>query len=201
MKKIRNRCLKALVAIGLVAASVGNTQADIIINFNNLTATGWQFYTFLGEGGTEHGTVAGELTGVSVNAVLNASLNFTYADDLTVYVTPTGDLALGGQLQAGGFSNMNAGEWQAWANGASDVVGTTVIDTITLNTPIVFNGNLSDGRIWIGNGYGASGTSGTWSGSITLHGVNSVSAVPEPTTLALSMIGLGVVGLVRRRKP
>ncbi|MSR70349.1 MAG: PEP-CTERM sorting domain-containing protein, partial [Phycisphaerales bacterium] len=44
-----------------------------------------------------------------------------------------------------------------------------------------------------GNGYGAAGTSGTFTGSITLHGV---SAVPAPGAIAL----LGLAGLVGRRR-
>jgi MYXO-CTERM domain-containing protein len=50
--------------------------------------------------------------------------------------------------------------------------------------------------IWLGNGYGAAGTSGIWSGTIILHGVD---AIPTPGALAL----LGLAGLAargRRRK-
>jgi xanthosine utilization system XapX-like protein len=46
--------------------------------------------------------------------------------------------------------------------------------------------------VWIGNGYGATGTSGTWTGTITLIGVN----VPAPGAIAL----LGLAGLVGRRR-
>ena len=45
--------------------------------------------------------------------------------------------------------------------------------------------------IWIGNGYGAAGTSGTWTGSITLLGVT-----PAPGAIAL----VGLAGLVGRRR-
>ena len=47
--------------------------------------------------------------------------------------------------------------------------------------------------VWIGNGYGAAGTSGTWTGSITLLGV---TAVPAPGAIAL----VGLAGLVGRRR-
>jgi MYXO-CTERM domain-containing protein len=47
--------------------------------------------------------------------------------------------------------------------------------------------------IWIGNGYGAAGTSGTWTGTITLIGV---TAVPAPGAFAL----LGLAGLTGRRR-
>jgi MYXO-CTERM domain-containing protein len=57
----------------------------------------------------------------------------------------------------------------------------------------VFSGSAADPKIWLGNGYGASGTSGTWTGSITLIGVN---AVPAPGAVAL----LGVAGLAAGRR-
>jgi MYXO-CTERM domain-containing protein len=47
--------------------------------------------------------------------------------------------------------------------------------------------------IWIGNGYGAAGTSGTWTGTITLLGV---TAVPAPGAVAL----LGLAGFCSRRR-
>jgi len=47
--------------------------------------------------------------------------------------------------------------------------------------------------VYLGNGYGAGGTSGTWTGTITLLGVN---AVPAPGAMAL----LGLAGLAGRRR-
>jgi MYXO-CTERM domain-containing protein len=127
---------------------------------------------------------------VSVNATLNASTNFTYADDLCVYVDVL-PLSGGGLLQVGGFSNLGATQRLFWANGGSSAPGTTVIDSKTVN-PIVFGG-LGQANIWVGNGYGGTGTSGTWTGSITLIGVN---AVPAPGAVAL----LGVAGLAAGRR-
>jgi hypothetical protein len=67
-----------------------------------------------------------------------------------------------------------------------------VIDSKSVN-PIVFSGSAADPIIWLGNGYGASGTSGTFTGTITLIGVN---AVPAPGAIAL----LGLAGLAGRRR-
>ena len=67
-----------------------------------------------------------------------------------------------------------------------------MIDAKSVNA-IVFSGSATDPIIWLGNGYGAAGTSGTWTGSITLVGVN---AVPAPGALAL----LGVAGFAARRR-
>ena len=94
----------------------------------------------------------------------------------------------------GGFSNLGAAQRYTWANGGSSAPGTTVTGTVNLTTALAFTNNAAvDGTIWLGNGYGAAGTSGTWTGSITLIGVN---AVPAPGAIAL----LGLAGLAGRRR-
>jgi hypothetical protein len=180
MKKI------ALVA-GLAAAVAGTASADVTVTFTNQTWTGFNFTDL----SATYGGFTGTLTGVSVNATLNAATNFTYADDLCVYVD-VAPLSAGGLLQVGGFSNLNALQRLAWANGGSSAPGTTVIDSKSVNA-ISFSGTSADAIIWLGNGYGASGTSGTWTGSITLIGVN---AVPAPGAIAL----VGLAGLAGRRR-
>ena len=180
MKKI------ALVA-GLAAAVAGTASADVTVTFTNQTWTGFNFTDL----SAAYGGFSGTLTGVSVNATLNASTNFTYADDLCVYVD-VAPLGTGGLLQVGGFSNLSATQRLSWANGGSSTPGTTVIDSVSVN-PIVFGGSAGDAKIWLGNGYGAAGTSGTWTGSITLIGVN---AVPAPGAIAL----VGLAGLAGRRR-
>ena len=170
-----------------LAAIVGSVAtADVTYSFTNQTWTGF-FFT---EAYTA-GSLAGTLTGATVNATLNASTNYTYADDLTVYVAGS-PIALGGPLQCGGFSNLNAAQRYAWANGGSSAPGTTVTGTVNFATGVDMTASppLS---VWIGNGYGAAGTSGNWTGSITLLGV---SAVPAPGAIAL----VGLAGLVGRRR-
>jgi hypothetical protein len=180
MKKI------ALVA-GLAAAVAGTASADVTVTFTNQTWTGFNFTDL----SAAYGGFSGTLTGVSVNATLNASTNFTYADDLCVYVD-VAPLSTGGLLQVGGFSNLAATQRLFWANGGSSAPGTTVIDSKSVNA-ISFSGTSADATIWLGNGYGAAGTSGTWTGSITLIGVN---AVPAPGAIAL----VGLAGLAGRRR-
>lgn len=101
-------------------------------------------------------------------------------------------LTTGGLLQVGGYSNLSAAQRLSWGNGGSSAPGTTVIASKSVN-PIVFSGASGDPLIWLGDGYGAPGTSGTWTGSITLVGVN---AVPAPGALAL----LGVAGVAAGRR-
>ena len=180
--------MKTFIASGIAAASlVSFASADVTVTFTNQTWTGFNFTDLT----ATYGGFVGTLTGVSVNATLNASTNYTYADDLCVYVDPA-PLSTGGLLQVGGYSNLGATQRLSWANGGSSAPGSTVIDAKSVNA-IVFSGSATDPIIWLGNGYGASGTSGTWTGSITLVGVN---AIPAPGALAL----LGVAGFAARRR-
>jgi len=180
--------MKTFIASGIAAASlVSFASANVTVTFTNQTWTGFNFSDLT----AQFGGFTGTLTGVSVNATLNASTNYTYADDLCVYVDPA-PLSTGGLLQVGGYSNLGATQRLSWANGGSSAPGTTVIDAKSVNA-IVFSGSATDPIIWLGNGYGAAGTSGTWTGSITLVGVN---AVPAPGALAL----LGVAGFAARRR-
>ncbi len=180
--------MKTFIASGIAAAAlVSVASADVTVSFTNQTWTAFNFTDLT----AAYGGFSGTLTGVSVNATLNASTNFTYADDLCVYVDAA-PLSTGGLLQVGGFSNLQAAQRVSWANGGSSAPGTTVIDSKSVN-PIVFSGTAADPIIWLGNGYGASGTSGTWTGSITLIGVN---AVPAPGAIAL----LAAAGFAGRRR-
>ena len=182
MKKI------ALVA-GLAAAVAGTASADVTVTFTNQTWTGFNFTDLT----AAYGGFSGTLTGVSVNATLNATTSFTYADDLCVYLD-SGPLSTGGAVQIGGFSNLLAGQRYFWPNGGSSAPGTTSIGTVNFTTALAFTGNRAvNGTIWIGNGYGATGTSGTWSGTITLHGVD---VVPAPGVAGLAALA----GLISRRR-
>ena len=170
-----------------LAAIVGSVAtADVTYSFTSQTWTGFNFNeAYLG------GSLSGTLTGATVNATLNASTNYTYADDLCVYVAGS-RLALGGELQCGGFTSLSATQRYSWANGSSDAPGTPVTGTVNFTTGINMTASPTL-SVWIGNGYGAAGTSGTWTGSITLLGV---SAVPAPGAIAL----VGLAGLVGRRR-
>ena len=185
-----------ILGSALACSAVNTARADIIYNFANQTWTGFNYNEAFAAG-----SFTGTLTSVSSNATLNASTAYTYADDLTIYVAGT-PLALGGLLQVGGFSNLNATQRYSWANGGSSTPGTTVTGTKNLNTPLTFNsGTNANQSIWVGNGYGAAGTSGTWTGNVTLYGLTAgapPAAVPEPSSLA--MLGFGAVGLFLRKR-
>ncbi len=179
--------MKTVLFAGVAAAAVASaSMADVTYTLTNQTITGFNF----SEAATA-GSLSGTLTGASINIVLNASVAYTYADDLCVYVAAA-PLATGGMLQCGGFSNLAAGQRYFWPNGGSSAPGTTSIGSVNFTTGIDMAANPTM-SVWIGNGYGAAGTSGTFTGTITLHGV---SAVPAPGAIAL----LGLAGLAGRRR-
>ena len=180
--------MKTFIASGIAAAAlVSAASADVTFSFTNQTWTGFNFTEAYAAG-----SLTGTLTGATVNATLNASTAYTYADDLCIYVAGS-PLALGGLLQCGGFSNLQAAQRYSWANGGSNAPGTPVTGTVNFTTGINMAANPQNASIWIGNGYGAAGTSGTWTGSITLLGV---TAVPAPGAIAL----LGLAGFCSRRR-
>ena len=140
-------------------------QGDVTFTLTNQLFTAFNFNQYAAAG-----SLSGTLTGASINVTLLSSVSYTYADDLCVYLD-SGALSTGGALQIGGFSNLLASQRLIWPNGGSDAPGTTSIGSVTVVSPIAFS-PASDLIVWIGNGYGAAGTSGTWSGTITLHGVD-----------------------------
>jgi hypothetical protein len=175
------------VAIGVLVAVAGASaaSADVTYNFTNQTWTGFNFSQL-----TNAGDLSGMLSSVSVDAVLLQSISDTWADDLTIYLDEL-PLSTAGALQVGGFSNLGAGQRYFWPNGGAPDAGTPVMGTVALTTPI----DIAAYPVWLGNGYGAAGTSGTWTGSITLHGVN---LVPAPG--ALGLVGAGGLMVARRRR-
>lgn len=182
----------SLIAGGLAAVVASTASADITFTLNDTEFAGFSFSKFVDY--TQF-NVVGLLTGASINVTLNSSVAYTYADDLCVYVDVE-PLSTGGKLQIGGFTNLNAAQRYSWPNGASSAPGTTAVGTVNLNSALTFSGNKSlDGTVWIGNGYTAAGTSGRWTGTVTLHGV-SAAPIPAPGAMAL----LGIAGLAGRRR-
>ena len=180
----KNHPMKTALFAGISAAALATASfADVTYTLTNQTFTGFNFMEvdfFPWMGGPS-------IIGASINITLNASTNYTYADDLCVYIAGS-PLALGGMLQCGGFSNLGAAQRYFWPNGNSSAPGTTSIGTVMFTTHIDMVANPSL-RVWIGNGYGAAGTSGTFTGTITLH-------TPAPGAFAL----LGLAGLSGRRR-
>jgi formylglycine-generating enzyme required for sulfatase activity len=166
----------ALAAAALVSAAA----ADVTYTLTNETFTGWDV-----NGAYAAGSLTGILTGASINVTLNASKS-TFADDLCIYVAPA-PFGTFVQLQCGGFSNLGAAARYYWPNGASGSPGTTSIGTVNFTTGIDMTANPSQ-AIWIGTLYNQYNvySSGTWTGTITLIGVNLASG---PCTIDTDLDG------------
>ena len=197
--------MKSLIILACISAAQTAHATSIIINISDLDSNG----TFIGSHFDEvfaPGTVTGTLTSVSIDVTLTASVNETYASDLTFYIDDT-TLSTGGLLQIGGYNDLSATDsWYDWANagvsvGNSYIVGTKAIITVNLDRPVVFsptsNANMA---IYIGNAFMEPTAQGTWTGTMTLQGLTRVQAVPEPGSLLLGMSGLLALAFLRTRR-
>ncbi len=172
-------------ALALAAAAVLPTAAlaDVTYTFSNSTYGGYEFESLT----ALTGPLTGTLTAITANWVLDAQAGTTWAADLSIVAEPS-------LLQVGGWSSLGYSEYFLWATGRSTAPGTPTSETYTLNTPL----NISGVELFIGNGWNSATAWGTWSGSVTLHGV---SPIPEPSTWALMLAGAaGLVGWVGRRR-
>ncbi len=174
---------KLIVAASAAAVVASAASADVTFSLTNFRMEGSNLIEFAGDG-----ELNGVLTGATINIVMTAWTNYTYADDLCIYLDTAPTFTVGGALQIGGLNTFDAEERYALPTQQR-----TSMREITFASPIdVSAGNL---KLWIGNGYGGQTTTGTWNGTITLHGL---SGIPAPGPIAL--LGLaGIVGRKRRR--
>lgn len=154
---------KLLLSLSFIGAlTTGMAQIAIpMFNFNDVPAAS-AAPILQGSAGTYEvqGTllprVQGDLTDVFIAAVLTASVDGTYANDITILVTETENIAdaTGYMLQVGGFSTFvptNKHDWPCGATCDDDVAGTPVSGLVDAFAAISFTGNSR--VIWILNGY------------------------------------------------
>ena len=164
--------MKKILLLGLIAFSI-SAFSQATVTYPTKTYTGGSVGVVF-----TSNQLQGTLTSISMNATLSASVSSTYADDLTVIVTPTSNIATTPYiLQVGGYNTFgSAPEKGTWSNGGSSTVGTVVNSTYTLTTPINFTTN-SAYSVWLGNGYvnaNPATNSGTWTNiTLTLNGVTT----------------------------
>jgi hypothetical protein len=154
-----------LAAFSLAALA----RADAVYQFTSVSFGGYSFTRIF----PQPPGLTGDLVSVTVNATLVSSAGSTFANDLCLYIDPL-PFGAGGLLQIGGRSEFGASQQQFWPNGASSAPGTVVSGSILLDAPIAFSGTSVDPAIWLGNGFNSSSSSGVWTGSIRLVGVNPV---------------------------
>ncbi len=194
---------KTLLFVALAAFSATMSLAQITvpgpINFNNVSG-GSLSPVFQGSAGTaelEPGVLVPKITGtlnsVDIDAILTATVNGVYANDLMVFVSSSEDLTVATNylLQIGGFSNFTANKF-AWGCGAAcdtDVIGTAVGGEVNTFAGLDFTNTTL--IIWIGNGYidaNPPTTEGSWTiNSIEFGGVTLAPASVEENTMEVSM--------------
>lgn len=135
--------------------------------------------------------VEGSLSSVTIDAILNASVNDTYANDLAIIVTSSEDLSVQANyiLQIGGYSTFVPGNKFDWPCGAacdSDEAGTPVTGTVSAFTALDFTNSTY--IIWVANGYVDANpptNSGSWTvnsivfGGLSMSNTASVHAITE----------------------
>jgi MYXO-CTERM domain-containing protein len=194
----------SIVTASVIACSTlaAVASADVTFTLNQSTFLCGQFFA-----ATDYSTATGftgTLTGADINVTLNNSFGLgqrTWAYDLTVRVTSTPtyspDSLIVNVGSASGGVSAGTSRWTWNGGGYSGTPG-----TVCRGPSMVIEGaesiDLTSNpgyTLWIGNGWegGEPGSGATWTGTITLRGVN---AVPAPGALAL----LGVGGLLRSRR-
>jgi len=155
--------------------------------------------------------VTGSFSSAAINATLTASTLETYANDFTILVTNSPDLATATVLlQVGGFSTFSATkvDWTCIGNCDTDVIG-TVIDGTASFAGLDFTSSTN--VIWITNGWAngqapdPSTNTGVWDvtsltfggtlalGNLSIEGSTQVSAVAYPNP-ASDVLNIAVEG-------
>ena len=167
----RTSLIRTAACAATLLAVAGSASADVTIQLQGFRAGRFEFTQFVAPG-----QLVGTLTGISVQATLSNAKERTMAEDLCVYVDAP-PLSEHGVLQVGGMTPMinsinppvmDDGH-PMWGSGRSGLDGTGVLGTVQLAKPIPMEG--SPLAVYVGNGYGAPWSEGTWDGVIVLHGV------------------------------
>lgn len=157
-------------------------EPSVTFEFENLTASGGQFFDVTGDG------LSNELTAVRGDFVINQAGGQSWASDLAVLFT--NDEAISAQtvvLQVGGFNDFGpSGTRIPWGTGNSGTPGTAVQTTITIPTPLL----MDDLFVWIGHGWN-NGSNTVWTGEIELIGVTEASRFISSISPASGSIPVG----------
>jgi hypothetical protein len=201
---------KLLLSATLFVAIINSGIAQITLPpFQTPVMTGAIVYPLMqGSAGTfavegvEIPKISGSFTSAAINAELLLSTADTYANDFTILITDSVDLATTTfLLQIGGYSNFAANkvDWTCVGNCDTDSIG-AILDASAEFIAIDFTNNTN--VIWILNGYinaNPATNTGQWDiASLTFNGSlvsiqenveNAVSAVayPNPATDVLNV--------------
>jgi len=177
-----SRNLVKYSALGLAAAAmfcVESARAATITNTfdlgSGMSIEQLSFTNWIAKGTLPLGSI---LRSVSVDAVLESTDNWNWADDLTIYIDPTPETPGGdGLLQIGGYYELGSPALRvAWSNGQTDPVS-PVTDMKFAGVDFPDNIDLSTVGLFLANGYGEAGYYGVWSGTVTVEYYGPASIV------------------------
>jgi hypothetical protein len=182
-----------LPLVTAVLAVCADCRADIVITLDS-TRFDNANWTSISYGGGSLG-VRGTLTGVSVDVTLVDGSPNTLASDIGIMVYQ--DRVPWRLAQVGGGFDFYSLRHYTWATGHSDIVGTRCVDTVHLDPPLTFVGDtyFPDIAMGVFSANWPNGAWATWTGTMTLIGLERVSDVPSP---ASSVFWLAAGALSRR---
>jgi hypothetical protein len=176
--------LYSTLTAGLCAAAISSVaSADLTYSFTNRTfVSGYgldQIFT--------PAQFSGTLTGASIDVTfLGGNTPPTQANDLAIWIQKP---IAGGWATIGGRYGLDS-QLYPWPGGQDTTPGTRVVGSVTLDAPV---SSINGIYLGITLPWNPGALSGTWSGSVTLIGLQ---AVPAPSAFAL----LGLAGLSRSRR-
>jgi len=176
--------LYSTLTAGLCAAAISSVaSADLTYSFTNRTfVSGYgldQIFT--------PAQFSGTLTGASIDVTfLGGNTPPTQASDLAIWIQKP---IAGGWATIGGRYGLDS-RLYPWPGGQDTTPGTRVVGSVTLDAPV---SSINGIYLGITLPWNPGALSGTWSGSVTLIGLQ---AVPAPSAFAL----LGLAGLSRSRR-
>jgi|688.fasta_scaffold462954_1 hypothetical protein len=187
-------------ALALSAAITSKGASGIVFELEGARFDNAILSALIYENSTATTYAAGALTAVSVDVVRDDGSAGTLASDIGLLLINWGP-GPERPAQIGGGFNFYALRHYTWSNGHSDVPGTTCIDTITLDEPIAFDGfgGVAEPMVALGvlSANWPNGAWATWTGTITLHGLDWVE-VPSPGAL-ITLLAAG--SIAPRRRP
>ncbi|MES2800521.1 MAG: T9SS type A sorting domain-containing protein [Bacteroidota bacterium] len=189
---MKKTLLSLVVGVAMTMSATAQINVTGPIPFDNIMG-GTVAPIFQGSAGTTEMSpgvqipkITGSLTGVTMDAILTASTNDTYANDLTILVTSGPDLSQAANylLQVGGFSNFVPANKFAWGcEPACDVATLSTPVTGTVNSFAAMDFTGSTMIIWLANGYvdaDPATNSGSWTiNSMSFAGVTQVVGINE----------------------
>ncbi len=184
-----NRAFAATAAGAALAAFAGSAEADVV-NFGDHTLAGGEIAS------TPGFTSSGPLDNFTISFDYDETVaDASWASDLQVVIT---DVSTGDTFTIGGFTNEGNAD-ALWAFGGSGSTNPGFYsDTFnsTDDSPVIPLGDGGSYALTLANDWATDANANIYN-NFSIEGA-TISAIPEPA--AASVLGLGALALLRRRR-